>query len=118
MCKGPEGAFGADEVNRWEVSVAGGKHVKEIVAGDFGKEPPRVTFVLVSKASQMALVVRNQSAKAADTGDVGLIPGLERSPGGGYGNPLLYSCLENPVDRGAWRATVHRVAKSWTRLSD
>ena len=44
MCKGPEGAFGADEVKRWEVSVAGGKHVKEIVGGDIGKEPPRVTF--------------------------------------------------------------------------
>ena len=48
--------------------------------------------------------------------DSGLIPGLGRSPGGGHGNPLQYSCLENPMDRGAWRATVHRVAKSWTRL--
>ena len=44
---------------------------------------------------------------------MGLIPGLERSPGGGHGNPLQYSCLENPVDRGAWQATVHRVTESF-----
>ena len=54
---------------------------------------------------------------ARSAGDLGSIPGLGRSPGGGHGNPLQYSCLENPVDRGAWRATVHGIAKSWTRLS-
>jgi len=48
----------------------------------------------------------------------GSVPGLGRSPGGGHGNPLQYSCLENPMDRGAWQATVHEVTKSWTRLSD
>ena len=53
---------------------------------------------------------------ACHTGDVGLIPGLGRSPGEGNGNPLQYSCLENPLDRGAWQAIVHRVAKSQTRL--
>ena len=53
---------------------------------------------------------------ACQAGDSGSIPGLGRSPGEGNGNPLQYSCLENPMDRGAWRATVHRVAKSWTRL--
>ena len=53
-----------------------------------------------------------------DTRDVGSIPGLGRSPGGWCSNPLQYSCLENPMNRGAWRATVHGVAKSWTRLSD
>ena len=47
-------------------------------------------------------------------GDLGLIPGLGGSPGGGHGNPLQYSCLENPGDRGAWRATVHGVTKSQT----
>ena len=47
-----------------------------------------------------------------------LIPGLGRSLGGGHGNPLQYSCLENPMDRGVWRATVHKVVKSWTQLSD
>ena len=51
-----------------------------------------------------------------NAGELGLIPGLGRSPGAGHGNPLQYSCLENLMDRGAWWATVHRVAKSWTRL--
>ena len=54
----------------------------------------------------------------ANTGDAGLIPGLERSPGEGNGNPLQYSCLENPMDRGAWWATVHGVAKRQTGMSD
>ena len=53
-----------------------------------------------------------------DVGDLGSIPGLARSLGEGYGNPLQSFCLENPMDRGAWWATVHRVAKSLTRLSD
>ena len=52
-----------------------------------------------------------------DTGDTGTVPGLGRSPGGDHGNPLQYSCLENPIDRGAWWTTVHRVAKSQTQLS-
>ena len=60
------------------------------------------------------LVVKNPPANA---GDSDLIPGSARSPGGRHGNPLQYSCLGNPIDRGAWRATVHRVAKSQTRLS-
>ena len=51
-----------------------------------------------------------------DLRDAGLIPALRRSPGEGHGNPLQYSHLENPMDKGAWWATVHRVAKSWTRL--
>ena len=55
-------------------------------------------------------------ASAYKTGDPGLIPRSGRSPRGGSGNPLQYSCLENPMDRGAWQATVHRVAKSWTQL--
>ena len=63
----------------------------------------------------MALVVKHPPANAGDQRDVGLIPGSGRSPGGGHGNPLQYSCLENPMDRGAWRATVHRAVKSWTQ---
>ena len=66
------------------------------------------------RASQVALVVKNPLASAGDVRDMGLIPGLGRSPGGGYGDLLQYSCLENPMNRGAWQATVHRVAKSWT----
>ena len=60
-------------------------------------------------------VVKNPPPNA---GHGGLIPGSGRSPGGGHGNPHQYSCLETPMDRGAWQATVHAVAKSWTRLSD
>ena len=59
-------------------------------------------------------MVKNQPASAGDARDAGLIPGLGKSPGAGHGNPLQYSCLENPMDRGAWKATVHRVTKSWT----
>ena len=65
-------------------------------------------------ASQVAQWVKDLP-NAGDTGDMGLIPGLG-TPGEGNGNPLHYSCLENPKDRGAWWATVHRVAKSQTRL--
>ena len=54
---------------------------------------------------------------ARNAGDEGLIPGSGRSSGGGHGNTLQYSCLENSMDRGAWQATVHGVTKSWTRLS-
>ena len=57
-------------------------------------------------------------ASAYNAGDPGLIPGLGRFPGEGNGDPLQYYCLENPTDGGAWWATVHGVAKSWTRLSD
>ena len=59
----------------------------------------------------MVLVVKNLLANA---GDAGSISGLGRCPGGGNGNPLQYSCLENRMDRGAWQATVHEVEKSWT----
>ena len=56
-------------------------------------------------------MVKNPPASAGDARDVGLIPGSGRSPGGGGGNPLQHSCLENPTDRGAWQATVHGVAQ-------
>ena len=59
-------------------------------------------------------VLKNPPAKAGDTRDAGSVPGLRRSPGEGNGDPLQCSCLGNPMDRGAWRATVHRVAESWT----
>ena len=61
-------------------------------------------------------MVKNPLANVGDIRDTGLIPGLGRSPGEGHGNLLQRSCLENPVDRRAWRATVHRVAKSGTQL--
>ena len=62
-------------------------------------------------------VVKNLPANAGDIRDRGLIPGSGRSSGGGNGNPLQYSCLENSMDRGAWLATVHGVTKSWAQLS-
>ena len=60
----------------------------------------------------MKLVVKNPLASVGDIRDVGLIPGSRRSPGGGHGNPFQYSCLENPIDRGAWRAIDPSVTKS------
>ena len=64
----------------------------------------------------MELVIKNLPASVGDIRDMGSIPGLGRSPGGGHGNPLQYSCLENPADREAWWVAVHRVTKSWTLL--
>ena len=64
----------------------------------------------------MVLVVKNLPASAGDLRDSGLNPGSGRSPGEGNGKPLQYSCLENPMDRGAWQATVHRVTQRGTRL--
>ena len=61
-------------------------------------------------------LVKNLPANAGDTEDAISIPRLGRSPGGGHSNPLQYSCLKNPMYRGAWQATAHRVTKSWTQL--
>ena len=72
--------------------------------------------ICIYGASQVAGVEKNLLINARDIGDVGLILGSGRALGGEHGNPLQYSCLENPMDRGAWRATVHRVAKSRMRL--
>ena len=71
-----------------------------------------------SRASQVAQWVKNLPAMQEMQENVGSMPGLGRSPGGGHGNPLWYSCLENPMDRGAWRATVHGVAqnRTWQKL--
>ena len=70
--------------------------------------------MLTKQASLLWWLSRKESACSA--GGLCSVPGSERSPGAGHGNPLQYSCLENPMDRGAWRATVCRVAKSQTRL--
>ena len=61
-------------------------------------------------------MVKNLPASAGNLRDMGSVPGSGRSPGGGHSNPLQYSCLKNPMDRGAWQATVHRVEKSRTQL--
>ena len=67
---------------------------------------------MTTGASQVVLVVKNLLANAGEAGDLGSIPGLGRFPAEGHGNPLHYSCLENPMDRGAWQATVHGVSES------
>ena len=71
---------------------------------------------ICSFSYQVVLVIKNSPADVGDIRDTGLIFGLGRSPGEGNGNPLQYSCLENPMDRGAWRATVRRVTQSQTQL--
>ena len=75
-----------------------------------------IFFMMISGASQVALVVKKLSASAGDVRDMGSIPRLGRSPGEGHNNPLQYSCLEKPMGRRAWQATVHRVEHNWTRL--
>ena len=72
----------------------------------------RELWLIVELVIINALVVKNLPADAGDLRDVGWIPGSGRSPGEGNGNPLQYSCLENPMDRGAWRATVHGVTEA------
>ena len=80
---------------------------------------PRHFAIKVVKGSRdfpSGAVVENSLANAEYARDAGSVPGLGRSPGGGHGNPLQFSCLENSMDRGAWQATVHRVTKSGTWL--
>ena len=76
-----------------------------------------IPVIFKGGASLVAQLVKNPPANAGDTRDVGSIPGSGRFPGKGNGNPLQYSCLESSMHKGAWLATVHVVAKSWTQLS-
>ena len=80
-----------------------------------------MTHLMIMKmriqASQVVLVIKNPLANAGDIRDMGVIPGLGKSPGIGNGNSLQHFCTENPMDRGAWQATVHGIAKSQTSLS-
>ena len=78
------------------------------------KEHRKDVWPVIWRASLVALVVKNLSANAGDTRDVGSIPESGSSPGVETGNPLQYSCLDNPMDRRAWGPTVHGVAKSQT----
>ena len=88
------------------------KRIQMCTGGLSCSYPPSPATLL----SKVALVVKNLPANSRDIRDVGSIPGSGRSPGGGHGNSLQYSCLQNVMDRGAWRATVHKVAKSWTLM--
>ena len=89
------------------------------LGGIFEKIPNRMLlyfYICQHVASQVVLVVKKLPASVGDERDLGSVLGLGRSPGGGHGNPLQYPCLVNPVDRGAWWAPVHGVAKSQTPL--
>ena len=72
----------------------------------------KMIMMMTLDTDKVMLVVKNPPANAGDLRDSGSIPGLGRSPRVGNGNPLQYSCMENPMDRGGWQATVHRVAES------
>ena len=111
------GKLGLTRDGRQDVCVRGWRVSRCHGEGDF--EPSwsgqGLTYASLGRI-QVALVVKNPSARAGDIRDLGLIPGLGRSPGGEHGSPLQYSFLENPMDRGAWQAIVHRVAKSQSQL--
>ena len=81
-----------------------------------GPSVPLPIHCLLYGTFLVVLVIKNLPAKTGDIRDMGSIPGWGRSPGEEHGNPLQYSCLENPMDRGAWQSTVHGVVQSWTRL--
>ena len=88
-----------------------------MLCGDLnGKEIPKRGDICVQRAYQVALAAKNLPANAEAAGDMCSIPESGTFPGEGHDNPLQYSCLENPTDRGAWWAAVHRVTKSQTRL--
>ena len=93
----------------WKQSTQNNPYAKETYFG-------MVNSPLYRQASQVMLVVKNPPANAGDTRDTGSIPESGRSPGGGHGNSLRYSCLENLMDRGVWQATVRGVIKSQTQL--
>ena len=83
------------------------------------REGPLPLTLLIEHISFLGFLAGSDSKESAySKGDLGSFPWLGRSPGGGHGNPLQRFCLENPMDRGAWRAAVHGVTKSQTRLND
>ena len=101
-----------------EVRTPGWQRICVVPKADIGIMALGIMLIHPMITVYLQLSSLRGKASACNAGDPGLIPGLGRSPGEGNGNPLQYSCLENPMDRGAWQATVHGVAKSRTRLSD
>ena len=102
----------------WIISSVNFKYLFLFPPVDYGSvhgscsEKQSYWLELVSEVS----LVGSAGKEAEDLRDKDSIPGMGRSPRGGHGNPLQYSCLENPIDRGAWRTTTHGAAKSWTQL--
>ena len=96
-------------------------HYEAVISQLFSWFPQQISSLAGSPVYNPVLFFPHSSVgkeSACSSGDLGSISGLGRSPGEGHGNPLQCSCLENPMDRGTWWATIHRVAKSQTRLSD
>ena len=111
--------LGGGEGKQWKMPREMGTVPCIILAasrGSFLFPPVFPSLLYICESSQVALMAKTLPANAGDTRDVGLIPGSGRSPGVGSGNPLQYSCLENPMDRGTWWDTVHGVAKEPTPL--
>ena len=100
------------QLSLWMLNDVGGFLKTVGVWGKRCQHPQLEGAPNVHWASKVVLVVKNLADNAGDKRDEGLIPGLGRSPGSGHGNPFQYSCLENPMDRGAWWAVVHGVAKN------
>ena len=109
---GDDGGWEVRKKERWGVSEDRDVQDQSLE----GKASSFFPLPCFPQASQVVLVVKNPPANAGFVRDKGSIPGSGRSPGGGHGNPLQYSLLENLVDRGAWRATAHRITKSRTGL--
>ena len=107
-------------IGRWSLNHQGSSlqlvFTKYLFCSKSGTNDDLFLVPTFKRASQVAQWVKNPPANAGGTGDLILILGLERSPGGRYGNPLQYSCLENPMNRGVWWATVQRATKIQTRL--
>ena len=97
-------------------SLYGGLNSMHLTAKSYGGEYVHYLHAKKLRGLPRWCFSKNLPANAENIRHMGSIPGLGRSPGGGHGNPLQYSCLESPMDRGAWRAIVHRVAESQTRL--
>ena len=106
-----------DEVHKWDAE-AGSSNQQNLLSIYYVLISPIYRVLGFPEASESSLVVKNLPAPEGDTRNTSSIPGLGRFPGEGNGNPLQYLCLENPMNRGAWRALVRRVTKSWIRLSD
>ena len=115
------------KVPRWSLSGEGrllvqSQHLCAVSPGvERAKYLSKTSFIralILFRASRVGLVVKNPTVNAGDVRDTGSVPGLRRSHGGRHVKPLQYCCLENPMDRGAWWATVHGVARSQIGLSD
>ena len=100
---------GTNTTSCWVLGAPARSHCSADLPTSYRKSD-LVLGILRIRVSQVALVVKNLPPNAGDTRDVGSVPGWGRSPGGGHGNPLQYSCLENPMDRGDWWATAHGIA--------